>query len=111
MNKKDDIITMFNDMSAGQMKPFQLDKKDDLLKLVNRAKHVLIFISKDEGSLITDHVISNAHLEFNGNLLIVNDKIQIPINDESIEFVYQDKAEINYIDQDGFMTNIKLIIK
>lgn len=111
MNKKDDLINMFNDVSAGQMRPFQLDKKNELIKMLNRAKHVLMIISKDEGSLITDHVISNANLDFNEDLLIVNDKIQIPINDQNIEFVYQDKAEINYIDQDGFMTYIKIITR
>lgn len=108
MNKKNNPINMLNDMTVGQMKPFQLNRKDDLIKMLNEAKHILIAISKDEGGMISDHVISTAKFEFNEDFLTVNAQIQIPIHDENIEFADQDNAEINYIDSDGFITNIKI---
>jgi membrane-bound inhibitor of C-type lysozyme len=94
-----------------QMMPFELDKKDALIKMLNGKEHILVTISKDEGSLVTDQVISTSNYKFNGDVLILNDKTQIPVTDQSIEFVAKDHAEICFIDQDGYMTHIKIIAR
>jgi len=102
---------MLNDTSAGQMRPFEMNKKDALIKMLNEKEHILILISKDEGSLVTDRAISTANIKFNGDVLIVNDKTQIPITDQSIEFVANDNAEICFIDQDGYMIHTRIITR
>ncbi len=99
---------MLNDTFAGQMRPFELNKKDVLIKMLDGKERILILISIDEGSLVTNQAISTANIKFNGDMLIVNDKTQIPITDESIEFVENDNAEICFVDQNGYMVHIRI---
>jgi len=95
----------------GQMKQFSLDIKADLSKMLAGKERILVNITRDEGSVISDKVISTDNFKLNGDVLVVNDKMQLPVTEESIASVTDDQAELSFVDLDGCMNYIKIMAR
>jgi len=93
------------------MKPFSLDIKADLSKMLAGKERILLDITRDEGGVILDKIISTDNFKINGDVLIVNDKLQFPVTETSIESVADDQAELSFIDQDGCRNYIKIMAR
>jgi hypothetical protein len=85
-------------------------KTGALLQMLENKSEINICIYIEDGAEVNDRPLSKVICRVRGDLLILNEMIPIPINDQYIASLDDDKAEIIFLDPDHQVVHVKIFL-
>jgi hypothetical protein len=85
-------------------------KTGAVLRMLENKSEINICIYIDDGAEVNDRPLSKVTCRVRGDMLILNEMIPIPVNDQYIASLEDNKAEIIFLDPDHQVVHVKIFI-